>query len=157
EQEHRQIFEKWIGQYKALLFRVVRSYAFTHVDRDDLFQEIAVQIWHSVRAFKGDAAVTTWLYRIALNTALKWIRKESKHYEARQPLESLEHILEEGTLMDERLAWLYDEIARLDEIDRSIAILLLDGFSYKEMAGVMGITESHIGVKINRIKKQLIL
>lgn len=56
---------------------------------------------------------------------------------------------------DERLSWLYNEIAKLDEIDRSITLLMLDGFSYKEMASIIGITESNIGVKINRIKKYL--
>ena len=60
-------------------------------------------------------------------------------------------------IFDDRLIWLYEEIHKLDEIDRSIALLMLDGFSYKDMASIMGITESHIGVKINRIKNQLIL
>jgi len=69
----------------------------------------------------------------------------------------VQHILQEGMLqVDERLTWLYEEIHKLDEIDRSVTLLLLDGFSYKEMASILGITESNVGVKINRIKKQLI-
>ena len=157
EQEQQQIFEEWIGQYRALLFKVVRTYAFTIIDREDLFQEIAIQVWHSIRTFKADAAVTTWLYRIALNTAFKWIRKERRHYEAKESLDNVEHILEENKSIDERLVWLYEEISHLDEIDRSITLLLLEGFSYKEMADIIGIAESNIGVKINRIKKHLTL
>ena len=158
EKEQQQIFEKWIGQYKALLFKVVRVYAFTTIDRDDLFQEITIQVWHSIRTFEGNSAVTTWLYRIALNTAFKWIRKERKHYDAKESLEGVEYILVENNKpVDERLEWLYEEISRLDEIDRSITLLLLEGFSYQEIAGIIGITESNVGVKINRIKKELIL
>jgi RNA polymerase sigma-70 factor, ECF subfamily len=69
----------------------------------------------------------------------------------------VQHILQEGRRQtDERLTWLYEEIYKLDAIDRSISLLLLDGFSYKEMASILGITESNVGVKINRIKKHLI-
>src|SRR5882672_4963348 len=140
-----------------MLFKVVRTYAFTAFDREDLFQEIAIQVWHSIRTFKADAAVTTWLYRIALNTTFKWIRKERRHYDEKESLDNVDHILEEDKPMDERLVWLYEEISRLDKIDRSIALLLLEGFSYKEMADIIGISESNIGVKINRIKKHLTL
>ena len=153
-QEQRTIFENWLGQYKALLFKVIRAYAFTEMDRDDLFQEIAIQVWHSIPAFRHESSVTTWLYRIALNTAIKWAHKERKHTHA-DPLDRAGHILQESQPVNERLAWLYREIYQLDEIDRSILLLLLDGLSYKEMAAVLGITESNVGVKINRIKKQL--
>jgi RNA polymerase sigma-70 factor (ECF subfamily) len=157
EKERKHIFEKWIAQHKALLFKVVRAYAFTVMDRDDLFQEITIHVWRSIPSFREDCAVTTWLYRISLNTALSWIRKERKHYEARETIDNVQHILEENKIqIDERLVWLYEEISRLDEIDRSITLLMLEGFSYKEMSGITGITESNVGVRINRIKKQLI-
>jgi RNA polymerase sigma-70 factor (ECF subfamily) len=131
EQEQQQIFQEWIGHYKTLLFKVVRTYAFTSIDREDLFQEIAIQVWHSIRTFKSDAAVTTWLYRIALNTSFKWVRKEHKHQKGIEGLDNVEHILLENKLfIDDRLVWLYEEISRLDEIDRSITLLLLDGLSY---------------------------
>ena len=68
----------------------------------------------------------------------------------------MEHVLHEDNPIDERLAWLYDEIATFDEIDRSLTLLLLDGFSYKEMSNLLGISESNIGVKIHRVKKHLI-
>jgi RNA polymerase sigma-70 factor (ECF subfamily) len=156
-EEQKHIFDTWLGEHKALFFKIIRAYAFTSADQDDLFQEIIIQVWHSIPAFRQESSATTWLYRISLNTALKWTRKERKHYEAKQPLDAVEHILEENkVVIDERLSWLYEEIAKLNEIDRSIALLLLEGFSYKEMAGITGITESNIGVKINRIKKHLI-
>ena len=154
EKEQLNILEDWLGQYKGLIFKIVRAYAAT--DHDDLFQEIIIQIWHSIPAFRQESSATTWLYRISLNTAIKWTRKQRKHYQA-ETLENVQHILEENRIQpDERLVWLYEEIHKLDEIDRSITLLLLEGFSYKEMAVILGITESNVGVKINRIKKQLI-
>lgn len=157
EREQKHIFENWLSQHKSVLFKIVRAYAFTVTDQDDLFQEITIQVWHSIPAFRQESSVTTWLYRISLNTAIKWTRKERKHYEAKESLDTVQHILQENKVqVDERLVWLYAEISRLDEIDRSIALLLLEGFSYKEMAGIMGITESNTGVRINRIKKHLI-
>lgn len=156
ENEQKHIFENWLGLYKALIFKVVRAYAFAADDRDDLFQEIAIQVWHSIPGFRNESSVTTWIYRIALNTAIKWVRKEKKHSQ-QETLDSVLHILQAtGVRIDERLEWLYQEIYKLDEIDRSITLLLLDNFSYKEIAAIVGITESNVGVKINRIKKHLI-
>jgi RNA polymerase sigma-70 factor, ECF subfamily len=157
ETEQKQIFENWLRQYKALLFKVVRVYAFTDDDRDDLFQEIAIQMWHSIPNFRKESAESTWIYRVALNTAMRWTRKERRHHDGRQPVEGIEHLLQENVEnVDERLTWLYAEIAKLPEIDRSLTLLMLDGFSYKEMAEMTGITDSNIGVKIHRIKKHLI-
>lgn len=144
----------WLSAHKALLFKVVRAYAREVMDREDLFQEIAIQVWKSVPAFRHESAVTTWLYRIALNTSIRWSKKKSR-YSLNEISEREEHLLIEQNT-DERLDWLYNEIYQLDEVDRSIALLLLDGFSYKEMAVILGITESNVGVKINRIKKTLI-
>jgi RNA polymerase sigma-70 factor (ECF subfamily) len=153
ETEQRRIFAEWLNAHKALLFKVVRAYAHDDMDRDDLFQEIVIQVWRSVPSFRQDSAVTTWLYRIALNTAIKWMKKELRQ----PPSEALEneHLLNEQ-LHDDRLTWLYEEIHKLNEVDRSVALLLLDGFSYKEIAAMLGITETNVGVKINRIKKSLI-
>jgi RNA polymerase sigma-70 factor (ECF subfamily) len=154
EKEQLDILEEWLRLHKGLIFKVIRSY--TLADHDDLFQEIIIQVWHSIPAFRKEASVTTWLYRIALNTAIKWTKKERKHAGA-GTLDNLQHLLQESkTAIDERLAWLYDEIYKLDEIDRSVTLLLLEGYSYKEMSAILGISESNVGVKISRIKKQLI-
>ena len=155
--EQKQIFETWLGQHKALFFKIVRAYAFTAVDQEDLFQEITMQAWNSIPNFKQQSSVSTWLYRVSLNTAIKWTKKERKHLDGRQSIGGMEHLLQENIKqIDGRLAWLYEEIAKLNEIDRSLTLLLLDGFSYKEMSKMLGISESNVGVKINRIKKQLI-
>ena len=156
EKEQKHIFKNWLDQHQALIFKVVRAYAFTAMDQDDLFQEITIQVWHSIPTFRQESSVTTWMYRISLNTAIRWVGKERKYYQA-ETLDNVQHILHENRIqIDERLVWLYEEIYKLDKIDRSITLLLLDSFSYKEMANISGITESNIGVRINRIKKHLI-
>ena len=154
EKEQLDILEEWLKLHKGLIFKVVRAYSVA--DHDDLFQEIIIQVWHSIPVFQRKASVTTWLYRIALNTAIKWTKKEKK-YSSSESIDNVQHLLKENrTQTDERLSWLYKEIYKLDEIDRSVFLLLLEGFSYKEMSAILGISESNVGVKINRIKKQLI-
>jgi len=154
QQEH--IFESWFAQYKSLFFKIVRAYAVTPMDMDDLFQEITIQVWRSVPSFREACAVSTWIYRIAINTALTWARKEKKHRQTEGIGETVLLLQERSVELDERLTWLYAAIHQMDEIDRSITLLLLEGFSYKEMAAILGITETNVGVKINRIKKRLI-
>jgi len=156
ESEQQRIFDEWLKEHKGLFFKFVRAYAFTENDRDDLFQEIAIQVWRSIPNFKGDAAVTTWIYRITINTAIAWSRKEKKHQQGRSSLIESEHLLKEANQPDSRLDWLYEQISGLNEVDRTLTLLLLDGFSYKEMSKIIGISEGNVGVKINRIKKVLI-
>ena len=150
------IFGEWLASHKGILFKVVNAYAFEHADREDLFQEIALQVWRSVGTYRGDSSVPTWMYRVALNTAIAWNRKEVRHQRGKQPFEMVEGLLTatpDGP--DPRVEWLYQQIGQLKDVDRSVALLLLDGFSYKEIAGIVGLTESNVGVKINRIKSSL--
>ena len=153
--ERNRVFESWIDAHKAILLKVARVYGATHADREDLFQEIALQLWHSVEAYRGDCAATTWIYRVALNTALAWRRKERKHGQGRQDIEAATGLLIAPSGRDPRLDWIYERIAELDEASRSLALLMLDGFSYREMSQILGLGESNVGMRINRIKVAL--
>ena len=157
DSERDRIFGDWLARHKGILFKVVHAYAFEHADRQDLFQEVVIQVWRSVEAFRSESSVPTWIYRVALNTAIAWARKEDRHQRGKQPLELVESWLTTGPTggPDSRVEWLYAQIAQLKEVDRSVALLMLDGFTYKEIASVVGITESNVGVKINRIKSAL--
>jgi RNA polymerase sigma-70 factor (ECF subfamily) len=157
DSERDGIFSEWLAGHKGILFTVVHAYAFEHADRQDLFQEIVIQVWRSVDAFRGESSVPTWVYRVALNTAIAWTRKEDRHQRGKQPLDVVESLLTTSSShgRDPRVEWLYHQIAQLKAVDRSVALLMLDGFSYREIAAVVGITESNVGVKINRIKAAL--
>ena len=153
--ERNSICEGWIDAHQGILFKVARAYGATHSDREDLFQEIALQLWHSVEAWRGDCEATTWIYRVALNTALAWRRKERRHRQGRQDIEDATGLLVAPSGRDPRLDWIYERIAELEEGNRALALLMLDGFSYRDMSQILGLSESNVGVKINRIKAAL--
>ena len=156
DNNQQQIFDEWLKSHRGLFFKVVRAYAFTPQDQEDLFQEIATQVWRSIANFRGEAAVTTWIYRVALNTAIAWTRQERKHRDGKQSVDGVElAVLKPSSATDPRVEWLYTQIRQLSEVDRSLTLLMLDGFSYREMAAMLGITENYVGVKISRIKAHL--
>jgi RNA polymerase sigma-70 factor, ECF subfamily len=156
DSERDGIFNEWLADHKGILFKVVHAYAFEHADRQDLFQEIVIQIWRSVDAFRGESSVPTWMYRVALNTAIAWTRKEDRHQRGKQPLEIVDGLLAASSAeADPRVEWLYRQIAQLKDVDRSVALLMLDGFAYKDIAAIAGISEGNVAVKINRIKAAL--
>ena len=141
------------GRILNLAFQILRDES----EAEDAAQEAFVRAFHKLSSFREKSGFGTWLYRVALNTAIAWTRKELRHQRGKEPLEGVADLLTTGTSAkpDPRLEWLYQQIARLKEIDRSVALLLLDGFSYKEIANITGLTESNVDVKINRIKSAL--
>jgi len=159
EQEAR--FRQWLGEHTGLLLKVVRSFADGPADADDLLQEILLQVWMSLPRFRGQSKPTTWLYRVALNTALAWKRRESKHRRRSRSLPLVPEIVDEsagaGEQQAEREALdrLYAAIRSLEPAKRALVLLYLDGLAYSEMAEVTGLSETNVGVRLNRIKKEL--
>jgi RNA polymerase sigma-70 factor (ECF subfamily) len=154
-------FRQWLDEHTGLLLKVVRSFAESAPDVDDLLQEVLLQIWLSLPNFRAESKATTWLYRVALNTALAWKRKESKHRDQRQgfaiELEVVDRSPAPGEAHADREAIdrLYEVVRALPPADRALVLLYLDGLSYSDMAEVIGISESNVGVRLNRIKKVL--
>lgn len=154
--EQQRVFDEWLGENRGLFFKVVRAYAFNPHDQEDLFQEIATQVWNSVPKFRGDSKVTTWIYRVALYSAIAWSKKERRHRDNHQTINGHEQtLLQVSKIRNPRLDWLYEQVSQLDEVDRSLTLMMLDGYSYKEISATLGITESNVGVKLNRVKKRL--
>jgi RNA polymerase sigma-70 factor, ECF subfamily len=156
ETRQKQIFDEWLGRHKGIIFKILRAYAFIPHDQDDLFQEISLQLWQSIPDFRGESKASTWIYRVALYTALVWARKERRQPPT-LPLADIEQTLVVTAQPEnDRLDWFYEQIGQLEPMDRSVCLLLLDGFGYKEMADMLGISESNVGVKVHRIKQHLI-
>lgn len=155
--EQQQRFADWLREHSAIVHHVVNGFA-AGDDRNDLLQEVLLAVWKSIPAFRGQAKPTTYLYRVSHNAALLWIRTE-KNYRRRIEQFSAsapgEIASEPDAVTDERLAKLYSAIHQLKPVDRSLMLLSLDGLSYREMAEVLGLSESNVGVKLNRIKTQL--
>ena len=156
--EQQQRFAEWLREHGGVLHHVVNGFA-AGDDRNDLRQEVLLAVWKSIPAFRGQAKPTTYLYRVSHNAALLWIRTE-KNYRRRveqfSTFAPTESAGEPDSLTDERLARIYAAIHQLKPLERSLMLLSLDGLSYREMAEVLGLSESNVGVKINRIKTQII-
>lgn len=157
DSERNQIFDSWLDDHTGLLFKIVRTFAASSHDQDDLFQQIALQLWKSIPTYTGQVAVTTWMYRVAFFTATGWTRKE-KHRRRIGLLGDADRVLVQVSkpAKDDRLDALFTQITSMSEVDRALALMVLDGLNYREMAEVLGITENNVGVRISRIKKRLI-
>ena len=160
-EDHERRFRQWVGEHKGLLLKVVRSFAEAPPDQDDLFQEILLQVWLSLPNFRADSKPTTWLYRVALNTALAWKRTEKKrrHTQGAFSISEVAAPSVVGSADVERnsriVDQLYAAIRALPPAKRALVVLYLDDFTYREIAEVVGISESNVGVSLNRIKKEL--
>jgi RNA polymerase sigma-70 factor (ECF subfamily) len=150
-------FKEWVDEHLGLILRVVRAYGRTADDQDDLFQEILLQIWLSIPRFGGRAKVSTWLYKVAFNTALVWNRSEKTRRKHSDRLVTLapQTQTNDSQQSQEIIGRLYEAIRKLQKVDASIVLMHLDGLAYSEMAEILGISESNVGVKLNRAKKQL--
>jgi len=159
--EQETLFRRWLADHTGLMWKVVRAFAATPEDQEDLLQEAALKLWMSLPAFRGESKESTWIYRVVLNTALAWKRDEkrrgAKHEKFLELNGGAEMAAEQhGQTRDEELVeQLYAAIRQLPKLDASLALLHLDGLSYREMSEVLGITENNVGVKLNRIRKQL--
>lgn len=155
--ETEKAFEKIIRDHEGLLLKVCRLYAATDADRQDLFQEMVVQLWKNYPTFKGEAKFSTWLYRVALNTAITGLRRKKDLIRSVEP-ESLPQIRSEDPASgaeEERLAQLYKAIAQLNEVEKAIVMLYMEDRSYDEMEEVLGISSGTLRVKMNRIREKL--
>ena len=140
-----------------MLYKVCNLYAHTEHDRQDLFQEMVIQLWKSYPKFRGDSKFSTWLYRIALNTAISDLRRQKHKILFVEPqhlpteIEDLQYYKEK----EEKFQQLYTAINELTEIERAITMLYLEDKSYEEMEDILGINQNNLRVKMNRIKEKL--
>ena len=155
------LFKSCVSEHGGLVLKVARAYTFTAEDCQDLTQEILLQIWRSLAQFEGRAKAGTWFYRVALNTALSWRRKEKPRRARQQPLQEAADPPTSGFDLTQKIEQretverLYAAIRQLPKTDAALVLLYLDELSYEQMAEVLGISESNVGVKLNRAKKAL--
>lgn len=150
-------FEKHIKEYELLIYKICRIYAYTDADRQDLFQEIVIQLWKAYSKFKGESKFSTWLYRVGINTAITGLRKQKNlitSYEpATLPIHHQDNNYDEGE--EERLLQMYTAIEQLNHVEKAIVMLYMEEKSYDEMEEILGINSGTLRVKMNRIKDKL--
>ena len=151
-------FERLLAQHGGIIRKVAYGYTRTESDRRDLMQEIALQVWRALPRYSPERPFSTWIYRIALNVSISFLRRhsrpdremvefdESKHQPAHEPSSSPE--------MEERIALLHRLIAKCRPLDRALLLLYLDDCSYREIAGVLGLTETNVATKLSRLKER---
>ena len=159
--EQKTLFLKWLDEHGASVMKVARAYTLTPEECQDLAQEILLQAWRSLPTFEHRSSAATWFYRVALQTAMNWQRKDLPRRVRQQPLLDMQVIATESSNSAEQVQHreiveqLYNAIHQLPKGDAALVLLYLDDLSYREMAEVLGISESNVGVKLNRAKKAL--
>ncbi|MGO3182181.1 MAG: RNA polymerase sigma factor [Aequorivita sp.] len=145
-----------INQHKGILYKVSRMYFDKLEDQQDLFQEIILQLWKSADSFKGNSQFSSWMYRVALNTAIVFFKKEKRkpdNYNSK----TIEPIAYEGydNEKDQQLVHFYKAVKKLNKIEKALILQFIEGFSGKEIAENLGLSEVNVRVKINRTKSKL--
>ncbi len=149
-------FAKLIKDNQGLIIKVSRLYTNTLEDEQDLFQEIVLQLWRSYDSFKGQSKISTWMYRVALNTAITLFRKKTKSPQTDELMDYHHHeFVEIDDEKQQHITLLYKIIKMLPNVERAIVTMYLDDLPYRDIAENLGITEVNARVKMNRLKKTL--
>jgi RNA polymerase sigma factor (sigma-70 family) len=149
-------FEALINKHKKILYKVCNSYCRYRDDREDLSQEIVVQLWRSFNSFDERQRFSTWMYRVALNVAISFYRRESTR--TRHVISDEQRLLDapdETHGQPDEIRLLYQFIDGLEPLNKALVLLYLDGHSYEETAAVLGISETNVATKINRLKASM--
>ena|SRR5690554_2776806 len=156
--EQRQLFNEIIEQHKGILLKVARGYCQNDTDRQDLIQEMLIQIWRSISKYNGQSKMSTWLYRISLNVAISFYRKSSTRASKYTALDdkTVRPLAAVDCTEDEwKLNLLEQFISELKEIDKALMILYLEDKSHADIAEILGMSASNVGTKVSRIKEKL--
>lgn len=154
--ESQERFQSLIEEHRKILYKVCNSYCRNRDDREDLAQEIVIQLWQAFAGFDGRCRFSTWMYRIALNVAISFYRRESTR--TRHVLSDDEKLLsavDETANQSAEMRDLYQYIAGLDPLNKALILLYLDGNSYLEIAEVLGISETNVATRISRLKQTM--
>ncbi|QJP34889.1 sigma-70 family RNA polymerase sigma factor [Nonlabens sp. Ci31] len=150
-------FVKLLDENQNIVHKICRLYTNDQHAHNDLFQEVTVQLWRAYPKFRGDSKFSTWMYRVALNTAITLYRKSTRRVKT-QDYESVQFKIEDRQEDDEQmeqLTLLYGAVKQLNDIEKALVFLYLEDKNYKEIAETMGISEVNARVKMNRIKTKL--
>jgi len=151
----KELFTQVIQEHQGILYKITKLYTDQEEDQKDLYQEIVFQLWKGFSSFRGEAKISTWMYRIALNTALLHLKRKKRrgHSVALDGVALAQEIYD--PVMEERLKVLYAHIRKLGDMDKGIIFLFLEGRKYEEIASITGITASNVATRMSRIKDKL--
>ena len=151
--EQQQEFLRLLNEHQGMIRKVCNVYASRPADREDLFQEIIVQLWKAYPSFKGNSKFSTWLYRISLNLAISGRRKQRKELLVSDF--AMERVDEVESVLDEQIKQLYNALEQVNEVEKALVLLYLEDKSYAEMEEILGLSQNALRVKMNRVKGKL--
>lgn len=153
----REDFIKIIKENEGIIYKVAKVYTNSKEDEQDLYQDIVYQLWKSLSSFRSESKISTWIYRIALNTSIAFLNKEKKKVSQVPINETLADRPDTAdTLMNERSTILFAQVKKLNDVEKGIILLYLEGKTYDEIASITGFTITNIGTRLGRIKQKLI-
>lgn len=145
-----------VANHKGILHKVGRMYMDTAEDREDLHQEIIIQLWKSYGNFKGESEFSSWMYRVAVNTAITYFKKEKRRSDTFAYEIVNEPVSEPyDAKKEEQLALFYKAVQQLTAVEKAVILYFMEGLSHKEIGSQLGITEVNARVKLNRTKEKL--
>jgi RNA polymerase sigma factor (sigma-70 family) len=154
--EKEQEFLTRIEKHKGILYKVSKMYMDNRVDQEDLFQEIICQLWKANDSFKGESQFSTWMYRVAVNTAIVFLKKEKRKVDKYEiGSENIKDDEGDWAIKESQIEHFYKAVQKLEKIDKAIIFYQLEGFSHKEIGDNLGISEGNARVKLNRAKEKL--
>jgi RNA polymerase sigma factor (sigma-70 family) len=149
-------FLKRIEKHKGILYKVSKMYMDNHDDQQDLFQEIVCQLWKSFDSFRNESQFSTWMYRVAINTAIVFLKKEKRKVDKYEiASENIKEETDDSEIKESQIEHFYKAVQKLEKIDKAIIFYQLEGFSHKEIGDNLGISEGNARVKLNRAKEKL--
>lgn len=154
--ETENIFLTLINQHKAIIHKISKMYMNGAEEQRDLFQEIVLQLWKAYPTFKGNSKFTTWMYRVSLNAALIYFKRDNRKVDKTPLDENIDVIdVNESEGKEEKLAYLYSAVQELNVIEKALIFLFLENQSHREIAENLGISEVNARVRLNRTKEKL--
>lgn len=154
--EKEQEFLNRIESHKGILYKVSKMYMDNHDDQQDLFQEIICQLWKSYDSFRNESQFSTWMYRVAVNTAIVFLKKEKRKVDKYEiASENIKDDEGDSHIKESQIDHFYKAVQKLEKIDKAIIFYQLEGFSHKEIGENLGISEGNARVKLNRAKEKL--
>lgn len=153
DKEHQ--FELLVREHKRTIYTVCYMFSHNKTEVEDLFQEVLIRLWNGFDHYEGRSSARTWIYRVALNTAINQDKKERRRIET-VPLTVDINPFEADDPKTQQVRKLHDLISQLELIDRSLVLLWLEGIPYDEIGAIIGITPNNVGVRLARIKEKLI-
>ena len=151
-------FSDLLEQHQGIVGKVARTYCWHPDDRDELSQEIVTQLWRAFSSYDDTRLFSTWMYRVALNVSISWVRRNSIRQKHMTALGDDVHQVADTNIYpaeDERIAFLQAFIDSLDSLNRALMLLYLDERSYRDIGEILGITETNVATKISRLKQRV--